>query len=104
MHVDDLASGLWHLCLLPDPPDVVNLGTGTDVTILELAHLIADTVGYRGSILTDPTKPDGTPVKLTDVRRAAATGWQATIDLPSGLAATYQAFLSERMQHQLRES
>lgn len=104
MHVDDLASGLWHLCQLPDPPDVVNLGTGTDVTILELAQLIAKTVGYRGAILTDPTKPDGTPVKLSDVSRMEATGWKAKIDLVSGLASTYQAFLSERKQHHLREA
>jgi GDP-L-fucose synthase len=103
MHVDDLASGLCHLCQLPDPPDVVNLGTGTDVTILELAQLIAETIGYRGKILTDPGKPDGTPVKRTDVSRAAATGWQATVDLKSGLSATYQNFLAERERHQLRE-
>lgn len=102
MHVDDLAGGVWHLCQLPDPPDLVNLGTGTDVTILELAQLVSDLVGFEGTILTDPAKPDGTPVKLTDVRRVSATGWQAAIDLKSGLTSTYQAFLSERKQKQLR--
>jgi GDP-L-fucose synthase len=104
LHVDDLAAGLWHLCQLTEPPDVVNLGTGTDVTIFELAKLVANVVGFQGSILTDPTKPDGTPVKLTDIRRAAATGWRAAIDLESGLRATYRAFLNESSHQQLRET
>jgi GDP-L-fucose synthase len=104
MHVDDLASGLVHLCQLSDPPDLVNLGTGNDVTILELAQAIADVVGYRGTISTDPSKPEGTPVKRTDVSRIAATGWQAEIDLGAGLAQTYQEFLNELAAGTLRES
>jgi GDP-L-fucose synthase len=102
MHVDDLASGLLHLCQLADPPNLVNVGTGTDVTILELAQLIALTVGFEGTIETDPTKPDGTPVKRTDIRRIAATGWSAQIDLDEGLKMTYQAFLHEMEEHHLR--
>lgn len=102
MHVDDLASGLVHLCQLTDPPDLVNIGTGQDVAILELAELIADVVGYRGSILTDPSKPDGTPVKRTDVSRIAATGWSAKIGLAEGLKQTYQHFLAEKKMGSLR--
>jgi len=102
LHVDDLASGLLHLCALKNPPDLVNVGTGSDVTILELAQAVARVVGYEGEIKTDPSKPDGTPVKRTDMTRMHATGWKARIDLAEGLAATYQDFLAETEQRIVR--
>lgn len=104
LHVDDLAAGLIHLCELADPPDLVNVGTGSDITILELAQQIASVVGFAGEILTDPSKPDGTPVKRTDMSRMHATGWRAKIALEDGLTRAYEDFLAESQQGQLREA
>lgn len=95
LHVDDLASGVLHLAQLSTPPDWVNLGTGTDISIGELAELVARVVGYQGEILNDPTKPDGTPVKRTDTTLLEGTGWSARIGLTEGLESTYAAYLSE---------
>ena len=95
LHVDDLATACFHLLDLADPPDWVNVGTGADVTILELATLVAQTVGFTGEILTDPTKPDGPPRKLLDSAKIAATGWQPVIGLSDGLAAAYQDFQAQ---------
>lgn len=104
LHVDDLADAVLHLLRVDDPPDVVNVGTEQEISILEVARLIAQTVGYTGKIVTDPTKPDGTPRKLTDSSRIRATGWTPKIDLEEGLKRTYAAFLSERDSGVLRES
>ena len=93
--MDDLADGLLHLLSLVDPPDVVNVGTGVDVSIHELADLIAEVVGYGGEITTDPSKPDGTPVKRTDMSLMHSTGWNARIDLRTGIEQTYQNYLAE---------
>jgi GDP-L-fucose synthase len=95
LHVDDLAAACFHLLGLENPPDWVNVGVGDDLTILELARLVAETVGYSGEILTDPSKPDGTPRKLMDVARIKSTGWAPVIDFRDGLAAAYQDFLSK---------
>ena len=92
LHVDDLASACFHLMTLDNPPDWVNVGTGSDLTILELAQLVAETTGFSGDILTDPSKPDGTPRKLLDISRIKATGWQPAIPFKDGLAAAYQDF------------
>jgi GDP-L-fucose synthase len=94
LHVDDLASACFHLLELADPPDWVNVGVGEDVTILELAGLVAKTVGFEGRIETDPSKPDGTPRKLMDVSRIRATGWSPSISLEAGLADAYRDFLA----------
>jgi len=94
LHVDDLADGLVHLIGLADPPDWVNVGTGSDVTIGELARLVASTVGFEGQIVQDTSKPDGTPVKRTDTDRINATGWRPRIELADGLRETYADFLS----------
>ncbi len=102
LHVDDLADALVHVLDLPDAPDWINVGTGNDVSIIELAKMIADVVGYRGQILTDTTRPDGTPVKCSDVSRLSATGWRASITLAEGLQRTYQSFLLETQQGELR--
>ena len=75
LHVDDLATACFHLLDLDNPPDWVNVGIGEDLTILELATLVAETTGFTGEILTDPTKPDGTPRKLLDISKIKATGW-----------------------------
>ena len=72
----------------------MNVGVGEDVTILELATLVAETVGFTGEILTDPTKPDGTPRKLLDVSKIEATGWSASVGFKDGLAGAYGDFLA----------
>ena len=95
LHVDDLADGLLHLLSIDNPPDIVNVGTGVDISILELAGLVAEVVGYVGEITTDPSKPDGTPVKRTDMTLMHSTGWQAKISLHEGIERTYQDFLTE---------
>lgn len=92
LHTDDLASACFHLLNLDDPPDWVNVGTGEDLTILALARLVAETTGFTGDILTDPSKPDGTPRKLLDISRITATGWQPAVTFRDGLAAAYQDF------------
>ena len=72
----------------------MNVGTGEDLTILELAQLVAQTTGFAGDILTDPSQPDGTPRKLLDITKIKATGWQPSIPLRDGLATAYQDFLT----------
>ncbi len=94
LHVDDLAAACFHVLGLADPPDWLNVGAGEDLTILELAELVARTVGFAGAIRTDPAMPDGTPRKLLDVSRIMATGWRPAVRLEDGLAAAYQDFLS----------
>jgi GDP-L-fucose synthase len=94
LHVNDLAEACFHLLDRENPPDWVNLGVGEDVTILELAQLVAKTVGFAGEITTDPSKPDGTPRKLLDVSRLNETGWKAQIPFADGLAGAYQDFLA----------
>lgn len=103
LHVDDLAAACLHLLELPDPPDWVNVGTGADLTIRELAEMIRDITGYQGELVFDSRRPDGTPRKLLDVSRIRATGWAPRIPLAEGLAATYQDFLAARAAGTLRE-
>jgi len=93
LHVDDLADACFHLLAEDNPPDWVNLGVGEDVTIKALAQLIAKIVGFIGEIITDPSKPDGTPRKLLDVSLLKGMGWESRIDLETGLSAAYQDFL-----------
>ena len=102
LHVDDLADGCAFLLRQDNPPDWLNLGSGTDVTIKELTELVAETVGFAGRIVWDTTKPDGTPRKLMDVSRLAALGWQARISLRDGLRQTYASFLAEQAAGTLR--
>jgi GDP-L-fucose synthase len=94
LHVDDLATACFHLLSLDSPPDWVNVGVGEDITILQLATLVAETVGFQGEILTDPSKPDGTPRKLLDISKIKSTGWTPQVDFRNGLAAAYQDFKS----------
>ena len=102
LHVDDLAAACFHLLEMAQPPDWVNVGTGEDLTIHNLARLVADTVGFTGAILTDPSRPDGTPRKLLDITRIKATGWQPAVPLRDGLAAAYQDFLASLASGGLR--
>ena len=102
LYVDDLADALVHLLQLDDPPDWVNVGTGVDLTIRELAQLVAETVGYQGEILTDPDRPDGTPVKCSDVSRLHHLGWHHQTDLADGLRRTYESFQIESNRGRLR--
>ena len=94
LHVDDLAEACFHLLGHDNPPDWVNLGVGEDLTILDLAKTIAKTVGFEGEIMTDPSKPDGTPRKLLDVSLLNETGWTAKIAFEDGLKGAYQDFLA----------
>ena len=103
LHVDDLSRALLHLVALEDPPNLVNVGTGTDVTIRELAELVAETVGFTGNISHDLSKPDGTPVKRTDISLIRSTGWEPTIGLVEGVEQTYRDFLDETKSNLLRE-
>lgn len=102
LHVDDLADGCAFILGLENPPDWVNLGTGTDVTIKELTETVASVTGYAGKIEWDATKPDGTPRKLMDVSRLSGLGWSAKTPLREGIEKTYQSFLAESAAGTLR--
>ena len=102
LHVDDLAAACDFLLKLENPPDLINMGTGHEVTIRELTEMVASVVGFSGRIEWDASKPDGTPRKLMDVSRLTALGWSARIDLRSGLEATYRSFLAEKEAGLLR--
>ncbi|MEI7784017.1 MAG: GDP-L-fucose synthase [Betaproteobacteria bacterium] len=104
LYVDDMAAASVHVMNLDKPIydqhtqamlSHINVGYGDDVSILEAARLIAQTVGYCGEIKTDSSKPDGTPRKLMDSARLNALGWMAKVDLKAGLALAYQDFLNQ---------
>ena len=103
LHVDDLADACAFLLGLPQPPDWINVGTGTDVTIRELTETVREVVGFQGKIVWDSTKPDGTPRKLMDVSKLGSLGWRARIGLRDGIQRTYAAFLSELSTGKLRQ-
>ena len=102
LHVDDLADAILHLLRLEEPPDWVNVGTGTDISIRKLAEMVCRVVGFAGTIELDRSKPDGTPRKLMDVSLMKSYGWQAKIDLEEGIRRTYDDFLAETDQGTLR--
>ncbi len=95
LYVDDLARAVVQLTREYSDPAPVNVGWGRDITIRELAELIADVVGYRGRIVFDASRPDGTPRKLLDTSRITALGWAPVTGLRDGIAATY-AWYRER--------
>lgn len=101
LHVDDLGDALLFLLDHYDSPTTINVGTGTDVTIRELAELVARTVGYKGAIVQDTSKPDGTPRKLLDVSRLTELGWRATIGLEEGLADAFRWFVEHHAEARL---
>lgn len=104
LHADDLARALVFLAGLDEPTfnslvdpavcPLINIGTGEELTIRELAELIAEVVGFRGRFVYDPSKPDGTPRKVLDVRRIRALGWSPTIELRDGIEDAYRDFLA----------
>jgi GDP-L-fucose synthase len=94
LHVDDFAEAVCLLLEIYSDEQPINIGCGTDVSIAELADLVADAAGFRGRILYDSSKPDGAPRKLLDVTRMSALGWQARIPLAEGIARTYKWYES----------
>jgi len=96
LHVDDLANAAEFLMTHYDSEEMLNVGVGEDVTILELAEKVKEVVKYQGTITFDSSKPDGTPQKLLDVSRLQALGWQAKISLQAGIESTYRWFLENQ--------
>lgn len=96
LHVDDLAAACLHLLEHYDGPEQVNVGTGSDVTIRELAGIVADAVGYEGVMEWDTTKPNGTPQKLLNVSKLAGAGWTAGISLDEGVRNTVEWYRTHR--------
>ena len=98
LYVDDMADACIHLMKNYSADELVNIGTGEDITIAEFARVVAATVGYSGEIGFDPSRPDGTPRKLLDVSRLAKLGWRARTSLEDGIRLAYRAYLSESKQ------
>ena len=107
LHVDDMAAASVHVMNLA--PEVyrahtqpmlshINVGSGVEISIADLARLVARVVGYAGRVVLDPSKPDGTPRKLMDSSRLEALGWKAEIGLDEGLARAYQDFVSHHFK------
>ncbi len=106
LYVDDMASACVHVMNLPRQTYAahteatmshINIGTGEDLSILELAQLVSEVVGYRGAIRCDASKPDGAPRKLLDIARIRRLGWQPTVTLREGIARAYEDFRSEEL-------
>lgn len=98
LYVDDLADACVHLMKTYSDHELVNIGTGEDITIAEFARVVAATVGYGGAISFDTSRPDGTPRKLLDVSRLAKLGWRASTAIEDGIKLAYQAYLAESKQ------
>jgi GDP-L-fucose synthase len=93
LHADDLAEACAYLMENYSEPQFINVGTGIDITIEELAETVSEIVGFEGRLVWDATKPDGTPRKLMDISKLHEQGWKHTIDLQEGISLTYQDFL-----------
>ena len=94
LHVDDCADALVHIMQHYSADEHINVGSGSDLAILDLAHLIAEVVGFRGRIVADPSKPDGTPRKLLSSEKLQALGWRPSIGLREGLTDTYHRYVA----------
>ena len=97
LYVDDMADACVHLMKTYSGADLINIGTGDDITIAEFARVVAEIVGYGGEISFDTSRPDGTPRKLLDVSRLAGLGWRATTKLEDGLQRAYAAYLADTL-------
>jgi len=97
LHVDDLADAVVFLMKTWSEDEPINIGTGTDVTIAELARMIADVVGFTGQFVYDNLKPDGTPRKLLDISKLTALGWRPRITLEAGIRQTYEWYRASRV-------
>ncbi len=93
LYVDDLADALAFLLENYNSPEVINVGCGNDVTIRELAEIVSEAVGFKGELIFDPTKPDGTPRKLLDTSRLEKLGWTPRVSLRDGIEQTFQWYL-----------
>ncbi|MBC9252579.1 GDP-fucose synthetase [Pseudomonas alcaligenes] len=111
LHVDDMAAACLHVMNIDTDTyqantqpmlSHINVGTGTDVTIHELAQTLAEVVGFSGKVVFDTSKPDGTPRKLMDVSRLKRLGWQASIELKEGLASAYEWYVAHQHNHTTR--
>ena len=98
LYVDDMADACVHLMKVHSGSDMVNIGTGEDISIAEFAQVVARTIGYAGTISYDTSRPDGTPRKLLDVSRLTALGWRARTSLGDGIALAYRAYLNENRE------
>ena len=96
LHVDDLAAACVFLLENYESPEIVNVGTGEDISIRELAEMICEIVGFEGTLTWDASKPDGTPRKLLDISKIKSLGWAPQISLRDGIARTYEWFQRER--------
>ena len=114
LYVDDLANALVYLAMLDDERydalveptqcPLINVGTGTDLTIRELAETVADVVGFKGKFVQDTSKPDGTMRKVMDVAKIHGLGWKATTSLKDGIAITYKEFISQNIPPDMTHS
>ena len=93
LHCDDMADACVYLMENYTSPDIVNIGTGLDLSIKDLAYLIKDVVGFEGNVVFDTSKPDGMPRKVVDVSKLQSIGWQSKISLRAGIASTYEEYL-----------
>ena len=98
LHVDDCADALTQLLKTYSDAEPVNVGSGEDLTIRELAGLVCQAVGFEGEIKLDPSKPDGTPRKLMSAARLRAMGWSPRIGLNEGISDAYRAFLADTVR------
>jgi GDP-L-fucose synthase len=96
LYVDDLAAACVHLMNTYDEPEIVNIGTGEDISIKDFAELVKDVVEYQGEIVWDSSKPDGTPRKLLDVSKATGLGWKAKVNIRDGVASTLAWFIAHQ--------
>ena len=92
LHADDLAAACYFLMQTYESPEIVNIGTGNDHSIMEMAEIIKKITGYTGDIVFDTSKPDGTPRKLLNVDKLASLGWKYSIELEKGIAETYREY------------
>jgi len=101
LFADDLAEACVFLMNEYDSPEIINVGAGSDLSIQELAHIVAEVVGYQGVIKNDTSKPDGTPCKLMDVTKIHSLGWKHKIEIKEGIKLSYQDFLEKQKTGQL---